>query len=191
LLFFELGFLCYKIGISKVKEKQDYLGIEKPRISEENVIQFVFERFNNVKQTNKIKNLVDFQAANKYMLMSHDQEELKNLGNIVAKYKKISFPEILDYYELHLKKVMENPPTIKKHTNVIMHVFGFFSNDFNVHEKRIFFDLFEKYREKKISLGEILSEINPIIFRFNKTYLASQTYFLLYSNLLPGNIFKL
>ena len=174
-----------------MKEKQDYLGIEKPRISEEDVIQFVLERFNDVKQTNKIKHLVDFQASNKYMLMSHDQEELKNLGNIVAKYKKISFAEILDYYKIHLKKAMENPPTIKKHTNVIMHVFGFFSNDFNVHEKRIFFDLLEKYREKKITLGEILAEINPIIFRFNKTYLASQTYFLLYSNLLPGNIFKL
>ena len=174
-----------------MKENLDYFGIEKPQISEEDVVQFVLERFNDVKQTKKIKNLVNFQATNKYMLMSHDQEELKNLGNIVAKYKKISFLEILDYYDLHLKKALENPPTVKKHSNVIMHIFGFFSNDFNVDERRIFFDLLEKYREEKISLGEILSEINPIIFRFNKTYLASQTYFLLYSNSLPGNIFDL
>ena len=40
-------------------------------------------------------------------------------------------------------------------------------------------------------LGDILAEIHPIVFRFNKTYLASQTYFLLYANPQKGNIFKI
>ena len=184
--FLEFGFLCNNTVISKVKEKHSYLGMKEHQISEDDVVQFVHEQFNGVKQTKKIKNLVNFQAMNKYMLMSHDQVELKNLGNIVASYKKISFLEILDYYDLHLKKALKNPPTIKKHSNVILHIFGYFSNDFNVHEKKIFFDLLEKYREEKISLGDVLAEINPIIFRFNNTYLASQTYFLLYSNPPPG-----
>ncbi|HUU47741.1 MAG TPA: DUF1722 domain-containing protein, partial [Nitrosopumilaceae archaeon] len=74
----------------------------------------------------------------------------------------------------------------KKHSNVILHIFGYFSKDFNVHDKRLFFDLLEKYREEKNSLGEVLAEINPIIFRFNNMYLASQTYFLLYSHSPPG-----
>lgn len=181
-----LVFLCNHLEILKVSEKQDYLDPQKSRISEQDVKQYVFERFEDVKQAQKIKNLVNFQAMNKYMLMSHDQEELKKLGNIVAKYKKIPFSEILEYYELHLKKGLENKPTIKKHSNVIMHIFGYFSKDFNIHERKIFFELLEKYREEKITLGEILSEINPIIFRFNNTYLASQTYFLLYSNTPPG-----
>lgn len=169
-----------------MSEKQDYLDIKKHHISEHDVKQFVLERFNDVKQSQKIKNLVNFQAMNKYMLMSHDQEELKRLGNIVAKYKKIPFSEILEYYELHLKKALENQPSIKKHTNVIMHIFGYFSKDFSLHEKNIFLDLLKKYKEETITLGEILAEINPIIFRFNNTYLASQTYFLLYSDTPPG-----
>ena len=184
--FLGFVFLCNHIGICKVNEKQRHLRIKNNQISEEDVVQFVLERFNNVKQTKKIKNLANFQAMNKYMLMSHDQEELKILGHIVASYKKTSFLEILDNYDLHLKKASKNPPTIKKHSNVILHIFGYFSKDFNVHDKRLFFDLLEKYREEKNSLGEVLAEINPIIFRFNNMYLASQTYFLLYSHSPPG-----
>ena len=56
----------------------------------------------------------------------------------------------------------------------------------NQHEKKMFLDLLEKYREEKITLGKLLVEIHPIIFRFDNTYLASQTYFLLYSNIAPG-----
>jgi uncharacterized protein YbgA (DUF1722 family) len=172
-----------------VSEKQGSLDIKKGQISEEEAVQFVLERFNDVKQTKKIKDLINFQAMNKYMLMSHDQEELKILGNIVANNKKTSFLQILNDYDLHLKKALKNSPTTKKHSNVILHIFGYFSKDFNVHDKKIFFDLFENYREEKISLGEVLAEINPIIFRFNNMYLASQTYFLLYSNS-PPSIFS-
>jgi len=57
-------------------------------ISEDNVREYVFERFDDVKKSNKIKTLVIFQAMNKYMIMAHDQTELKILGNIVASYKK-------------------------------------------------------------------------------------------------------
>jgi uncharacterized protein YbgA (DUF1722 family) len=51
--------------------------------------------------------------------------------------------------------------------------------------------LLTNFKDGKISIGEILCEINPTIYRFNNTYLASQTYFLLYSNPEEGNLFKL
>ena len=161
------------------------------KISEKEVIEYVIDRFEDVKTTNKIKNLVSFQAMNKYMIMAHDQNELKNLGNIVASNKKIPFSEILIQYEKNLKKALEKEPTIKTNSNVMMHLFGYFSKDFNQSEKEQFFDLLNQFKEEKITLGEILSEINPIIYRFNNTYLASQTYFLLYSDPQPGNLFKI
>lgn len=165
-----------------MEEKQDYLEIKNPIISENEIKQFVFERFFEVKKTHKIKNLVKFQAMNKYMIMAHDPEELKKLGKMVASYKKNLLSEILEYYEEHLEKSLENQPTIKKHSNVILHVYGHFSKDLIYHEKKILLDLLQEYRKEKLSLGKILAEIHPIIFRFDKTYLASQTYFLLYSN---------
>jgi len=169
-----------------VKENQDYLDLKNQIVSEEDVKKYVLERFNDVKQTQKIKNLVNFQAMNKYMIMAHDQEELKKLGNIVARYKKIPFSEILDYYEKHLRKSLEKLPTIKKHTNVILHIIGHFSNNLNHHEKKKLLDLLENYKEENIALGKLLADMHPLIFRFDNTYLASQTYFLLYSNIAPG-----
>ncbi len=169
-----------------MKEKQEYSKTEMPVISEQDVKNYVFERFEDVKRLKRIKNLVNFQAMNKYMIMAHDQEQLKKLGNIVASYKKIPFSEILENYEENLRIALKKKPTKKMHTNVIMHIFGHFSKKLSQSEKELFFQLLEKYKEEKIALGEILVEINPVIFRFNNTYLASQTYFLLYSNIIPG-----
>ena len=163
----------------------------KQKLSEQQATEYILERFQDVKRTNKIKDLVFFQTTNKFMIMSHDQIELKNLGNIVASHKKNSFSKIMKEYEEHLKKALEKKPTIKSHINVIMHIFGHFSNRLTQLEKEEFLKLSEQFRNEEINIGKILSEINPIIYRFNNTYLASQTYFLLYSDPQPGNIFEM
>lgn len=165
--------------------------LEIKKVSEKEVIEYVLERFEEVKKSNKVKNLVSFQAMNKYMIMVHSQQELKILGNIVASNKKNNFSNILQEYEEHLKKAFESQPTIKKHSNVIMHIFGYFSDSFSNQEKKKFFESLTKFQNEEISIGEILYEINPTVCRFNNTYLASQTYFLLYSNPEPQNLFKL
>ena len=165
--------------------------IKTQRISEKEVNEYVIERFLDVKNAGKIKNLVSFQAMNKYMIMSHDQNELKILGNIVASYKKKSLTDILDEYEKHLKLSLTKLPTVRSHANVMMHIFGYFSKDFNQLEKEQFFKLLNQFKREEITIGKILAEINPIIYAFNNTYLASQTYFLLYADPQPGNIFDM
>jgi len=160
------------------------------QLTEKDIKEYVIERFVEVKKSNKIKELVSFQAMNKHMIMARNQNELKIMGNIVASNKKIKFSEILEEYEKHLKIVLDIEPTTKTHSNVILHIFGFFSKDFNQQEKEKFFELLTNFKNEKISIGEVLCEINPMIYRFNNTYLASQTYFLLYSNLEDVNLFK-
>ena len=159
-------------------------------LTQNEIKQFVIERFEDVKKNKKVKELVEFQAMNKFLIMAHNQEQLKILGRIVASYKKIKFSEILNEYEKNLNICLEYKPTIKTHSNVIMHIFGFFSKEFTSLEKDKFFELLKEYKNRKIKIGDILAEIHPIVFRFNKTYLASQTYFLLYANPEKGNIFK-
>ncbi|WP_255430774.1 YbgA family protein [Candidatus Nitrosopumilus sp. SW] len=171
-----------------MSEKQEI--IDTPKLSEKDIKEYVLERFEDVKQ-GKIKNLVSFQAMNKYMIMAHNQDQLKILGSIVASYKKISLLDIMSEYEKHLKIALERSPTIKSHSNVIMHIFGYFSKNFSQSEKEQFFELLNEFKREEITIGKILSEINPIIYRFNNTYLASQTYFLLYSDPQPGNLFQM
>lgn len=165
-----------------MNKNQESINTKKQKLTEKEIREFVFARFEDVKDENKIKNLVSFQAMNKYMIMAHDQNELKILGNIVASNKKNQFSEILNEYEKHLKKALEKIPTIKTHSNVIMHVFGYFSNNFSQLEKEQFFELLKQFQKEKISIGNILAKITPTIYRFNNTYLANQSYFLLYSD---------
>ena len=160
-------------------------------LSEKDVKQFVNKRFQEVKSSNRIKQLVEFQAMNKYLIMAHNQEQLRVLGRNVASNKKIKLSEILIEYENNLKSALQSKPTIKTHSNVLLHIFGFFSNNFSDLEKDKFFELLENYKNEIITIGDILAEIHPIVYRFNKTYLASQTYFLLYANPEQGNIFRL
>ena len=159
-------------------------------ISEDEIRNYVLERFFEVKKSKQIKKLVEFQTMNKHIIMAHDQNQLKKLGNIVANFKKNRFSEIIEEYEQTLKLALEKQPTTKSHINVIMHVFGHFSHKFNQIEKKQFLELTENFKNQKITLGKTLSEINPIIYRFNNTYLASQTYFLLYSESDPSDLFK-
>ena len=73
-------------------------------------------------------------------------------------------------YEKNLSLCLQFKPTIKTHRNVIMHIFGFFSKEFTHLERDKFFDLLKNYKNETITVGEILAEIHPIVFRFNKTY---------------------
>jgi len=72
--------------VSKIQETST----KKLNISEKDITEYVIARFEDVKNENKIKSLVSFQAMSKYMIMAHDQNELKILGNIVASNKKSS-----------------------------------------------------------------------------------------------------
>ena len=157
----------------------------------EDINTFVKTRFMEVKKANKIKELVTFQATNKFFIMARSQEELKIMGRIVASNNKKNLSEILIEYEKHLNLVLEFTPTVKTHSNVLMHVFGFFSGEFSELEREKFFELQESYKKGKITIGTTLADMHPITYRFNKIYLASQTYFLLYSNQEEESIFKI
>ena len=158
-------------------------------ISDSDITEFVLSRFKSVQRLTRIKYLVEFHARNKYLIMSRDQSRLKILGRIVASYKRTANRDrqdntlryILKDYEENLRLVLERQPTIKTHSNVIMHVFGHFSNEFTSKEKVAFIGLVDKFKRKELMLGTVLSAINPMIYKFNKTYLANQTYFLLYA----------
>ncbi len=160
-------------------------------VSEKDAADFVLERFSQVKKQNATNELVKFHTINKYLLMAHSQKHLKILGNVVANHENKSIDEILTDYENFLIPALNSKPTIKSNINVLMHVFGSFSKFFTSQEKDLYLYLINLYRQEKNTLGKTLSEIEPLIYRFNNTYLASQSYFLLYADVKKGSIFSL
>ncbi len=186
-----LAFWFYKQTSKSEIVSDDFIhrNADQKQITEKDTVEFVLAKFSQVKKSKRIRNLVEFQAMNKYMLMSHNQEELKVLGNLVASYKKMPLSDILDQYEEHLKIALKKEPTVKTHLNVMMHIFGYFSKHFSQSEKDLFNQLLLQFKECQITTGKMLSEIGPLIYRFDNTYLARQTYFLLYADTRPGILF--
>ena len=56
---------------------------------------------------------------------------------------------------------MQSKPTIKTHSNVLMHIFGFFSKEFSDLEKEKFFELLTNYKNEKITIGENTCRNSP------------------------------
>lgn len=162
-------------------KNQENLIIKHGPLSEKDVVLYVKERFEDLKEKPKMSDLVNFHTNNKYLLMAHSQEKLKELGNIVANHHNNKIKKVLENYESCLEDALISQPTIKTHTNVLMHIFGYFGKYFNQNEKNHLLELIKRFRKNQINLGNVLSEIEPITYQFNNMYLVSQTYFLLYS----------
>ena len=57
-------------------------------LNEENITHYVKERFEEIKNDPNMGDLITFHSNNKYLIMAHNQEKLKTMGNIVANKKK-------------------------------------------------------------------------------------------------------
>lgn len=157
-------------------------------LSKQEIVNFVFDLFDDLKKSPKKSSLVGFHTKNKYLLMAHNQKQKSILGNLVANRDKKPLEEIFTKYESHLRIALSSEPTVKTNCNALIHIMGFFKKYLSETEKDFFCHLISEYRNEKITLGDSLSQIEPLIHRFNRTYLANQTYFLLYANKRPGNL---
>jgi uncharacterized protein YbgA (DUF1722 family) len=169
---------------------EDIVNLEKiPHsiLTEDAIVSYTHHTFKNLKKDATKNKLVLFHTHNKFLLMCHNQDKLRILGNIVANHKKNSLSEILEEYEIHLRDTLTDPPTTTRHINTLMHVFGHFSKDINKIQKELFLNLLDQLRDGSMTLGTVLWEIEPLIYQYNKTYLTGQTYFSLYAEKRPVN----
>lgn len=160
----------------KESEKDD----SQPKLTHEDVVGFVLDRFDEIKQAPSMKNLVHFHTINKFLIMAHSAKQLNVLGNLVANHAQENMDILLEKYEKNLREALKGPSTIASNGNVLSHIFGHFSNDLSPDEKSSFLISLKLYSEEKITLSEVLSLLKSWTSKFDKSYLARQTYFLLY-----------
>ncbi|WP_054635735.1 DUF523 and DUF1722 domain-containing protein [Thalassobacillus sp. C254] len=141
---------------------------------------FTLAAFKEKKRTQKIHELVNFHARQKFLLMAYDQKSVKELGNIAANHERLPAERVFEKYEAALKHALQQAPSTKRYINVCEHVFGFLSSGLHAGEKAFFLDMLERYREKKIPLTSITSILKSWAVRFEEAYLLRQSFFLPY-----------
>lgn len=156
---------------------------DEGRLTNFNIREHFFTRiytnssFRAVKSKNSINELIKFHSECKYLFMAYNQSILKQMGKLVANHEKDDIKFILDSYEVLLNKLLSTAPGTMRYINVMMHIFGYFSNELSSKEKAYFLDALEKYREKRIPGSVVMSILESWVVRFDNDYLASQRIF--------------
>lgn len=150
-------------------------------LSHKQICEFIRNNFREVKDTTNINAIIHFHSINKFLLMAHNPNHTRILGNIIANHDDLPLSTILEKYGETLEITLKNEPTRKSHVNVLQKISGYFKKDMASEEKLKVLKMIVDYRLGKVSLNSVLLLLDDLTRRFQKTYLVRQTYFLLYA----------
>ena len=145
----------------------------------ENFIEQVFalKRWREVLGKKKsMGNLVDFHTLEKLLLMAHSPKHYREMGKLVAGGKRLQVSDLYDRYEGLLIEALGLKATVSKHTNVLMHVMGYFKKQLSGDEKQEVLELIENYRSGHLPLIVPVTLLNHFVRKFSQPYLSVQTH---------------
>lgn len=114
----------------------------------ENFIEriFVFRRWKDVMGSGaKRGSLVAFHTVHKLLLMAHSQKHYTELGRLVADAGKQRPQDLLSKYITLLMETLKLLATVKKNTNVLMHIMGYFKKQISSDEKKEMLQVIQDY----------------------------------------------
>ena len=145
----------------------------------ENFIEqvLVYNRWQEfLKKGGKIRELIAFHTDLKLLILSHSPKHYSALGILVARAKKYR-PDAL--YSEYIKILMEGLrllATVKKNTNVLLHIAGYFKKRLSSEDKRELLEVIEQYHKGYIPLIVPVVLINHYVRKFDEPYLKTQFY---------------
>jgi len=108
---------------------------------------FVFRHWRDIETEGiTMQTLTDFHSQYKYVLLSHDQDRTRKLGNRLANAGKESMDEVKNWYFAELMSILKVKATRKNHVNVLQHLQGFLKNDIDQEYKQELTETIERYR---------------------------------------------
>lgn len=145
----------------------------------ENFIEriFVMQRFYELRaQRTSLKGLLDFHASHKYLLMAHCPKTLKELGALLARGRELN-PRVLQgiYFETFID-ALKKIATVKKTTNVLMHIMGYFKKDLDAQEKAELREVIGRYHDGLVPLIVPITLLNHYVRKYAPGYLADQIF---------------
>jgi uncharacterized protein YbgA (DUF1722 family)/uncharacterized protein YbbK (DUF523 family) len=123
-----------------------------------------------------VGNIVAFHSCHKLLILSHSEKHYRQMGKLVAEGKKRSINDLYNHYETLLMEALKLKSTIRKNTNVLMHMMGYFKKQLSPDEKQELLEIIEQYRSAHIPLIVPVTLINHYVRKYEQPYLAQQTY---------------
>lgn len=122
--------------------------------------------------------LVAFHTQYKLILLSHSQADYRSLGKKIAQISNNDkLDEFYQEYRLLLMQTMAKIATRKNHTNVLMHIQGYFKKHLTSAQKIELSSIIERYRKGLLPLLSPLTLLMHYTSQYDERYLLSQRYF--------------
>jgi uncharacterized protein YbgA (DUF1722 family)/uncharacterized protein YbbK (DUF523 family) len=118
--------------------------------------------------------IVDFHTRHKLLIRSHSEKHHAMLGKLVARGKEIPARELYSRYEALLMEALKLKATVKKNTNVLMHMLGYFKRQLTSDEKQEALDLIRHYHDGHLPLIVPITLLNHYVRKYRRNYLAQQ-----------------
>jgi len=123
-----------------------------------------------------MRNLIDFHARHKLLLMSHSPNHSRMMGKLVAEGKALPMEDLFAQYETLLIEALRLKTTLKKNVNVIQHIMGYFKKQLSPDEKQELLEIIEQYRQEYVPLVVPVTLLNHYVRKYKQPYLAQQIY---------------
>lgn len=120
--------------------------------------------------------IVAFHARHKLLILAHNEKIYREMGRLVATGKALPYAEFLARYKVLLQSALKSKTTLKKQTNVLQHILGYFKADLTADEKQEALELIEGYRTGLLPLIVPVTLLNHFVRKYDQAYLKEQVY---------------
>lgn len=120
--------------------------------------------------------LVAFHTAHKMALLAHSTAAYQELGRIVARGSHMQRHELQRQYEDVFMRTLAKPATVKRHTNVLMHMAGHLKKIVDADGRKELSECIDEYRRELVPLVVPLTLLKHYVRLHRVVYLAGQTY---------------
>lgn len=145
----------------------------------ENFIEriFVLKRWREMlAKGRKIGSLVEFHTQHKLLLLAHSPKHSQSLGKLVAKAKEMPPADLYGQYLSLMMQALRLKSTVKKHTNVLHHLMGYFKKQLTRDEKQELLEIIDLYRKEYVPLVVPITLVGHYVRKYDQPYLKVQHY---------------
>src|SRR5690606_36777997 len=147
----------------------------------ENFVERVFALHElNVMRKNVLTSraLLDFHSRYKRQLLAHHQAGYLEIGPFVASlHEWDDLDAFFVAYRDKLMTILKIPASRKNHTNVLMHILGYFRNQLNSRQRGELRDVILHYRDGLLPILAPLTLLKHYLAEYPDRYLMTQNYF--------------
>ncbi|MCU0589279.1 MAG: DUF1722 domain-containing protein [Syntrophobacteraceae bacterium] len=123
-----------------------------------------------------VGDLVDFHTRHKLLLMAHSPRHASMMGKLLAAASQAVRDELFRDYQALLMEGARMRATVKKNTNVLQHLMGYFKKDLTADEKQELLEVIELYHRGHVPLIVPITLIRHYVRKYDQPYLKVQVY---------------